>query len=54
MALQVSMVQGFQVPRKLTFVIAVVKKRGLFNFKRPGNGGARSLPHVLTHHTAGR
>jgi len=42
------------VSRKLMFVISVVKERGIFNFKYPGNGKARSLPHIFTHHTAVR
>jgi len=30
------------------------KKRGIFKFKCQGNCGARSLPHVCTHHAAAR
>ena len=54
MALQVSRVQGFHVPRKLKVVISVVKKRGIFNFQNPGNGEALPLPHIFTRHTAAR
>ena len=53
MALQVSTVQGFHVPRKRMFVIAVVKKREQTNLN--AQEMAEPIPYlVITHHTAAR